>query len=201
MKPIICLHCTSPVVFQSLAAYLGDDFSITQNPHDPSLTALLCDHCPPSSFIKEFHDHHPHLMIYFLIEPQTKVPSFPFPIKVLERPFVLKKLKHHLSEPLENSILVLNEFKLYLNSRRLIHNDSSKSCVLTEKETEILAYLYEHHPTPISRDILLKEVWNYMEGVTTHTVETHIYKLKQKVSLTSGKNLLKTTEEGYSLDL
>jgi DNA-binding response OmpR family regulator len=88
-----------------------------------------------------------------------------------------------------------------MNSRRLVHYDPSRSCILTEKETEILSYLYNTHPAPISRDILLKEVWGYTEGVTTHTVETHIYKLKQKVIFTSGENLLTTTEEGYSLHL
>ena len=201
MKPSIWLHCTSQTVFQTLSSYLETDFSVTQNPEDPSLKALLCDHCPSSAFIKEFHEKNPHLMIFLLIDSHTKIPTFPFPIKVLERPLSLKILKSQLSEPMEKSILVLNEFKLYMNSRRLVHYEPSRSCILTEKETEILAYLYNTHPAPVSRDILLKEVWGYTEGVTTHTVETHIYKLKQKVIFTSGENLLTTTEEGYSLHL
>ena len=140
-------------------------------------------------------------MLYILVSPSTKIPPFPFPVRVLERPVSLKVLKAHLAEPLSPSILTLGEFKLYLNNRRLVHPDATKNCILTEKETEILAYLYKAHPAAVSRDMLLKDVWKYTEGVTTHTLETHLYKLKQKIGLASGENLLKTTDEGYSLNV
>ena len=52
---------------------------------------------------------------------------------------------------------------------------------LTEKETAILRYLYRAGQKPVSRETLLQEVWGYNSGVTTHTLETHVYRLRQKV--------------------
>jgi hypothetical protein len=201
MKSSILLHCTSSLISKTISFYLENAFFITENPEDPSLKAIIFDTCPSSASLRTFHEKHPHVVIYLLLPPKAKIPTFSFPIKVLERPLSLKTLEAHLSEPVNQTTLTLNEFKLYLNNRRLIHPDVNKNYILTEKETEILAYLYKAYPLSISRDALLKDVWNYTEGVTTHTVETHIYKLKQKVVLSSGGNLLKTTEDGYSLNL
>ncbi len=70
---------------------------------------------------------------------------------------------------------------------------------LTEKETEILKYLYRAEG-PVSRDVLLDEVWGYNAGVTTHTLETHIYHLRQKIeSDPSAAALLVTEGGGYRL--
>ena len=52
---------------------------------------------------------------------------------------------------------------------------------LTEKETAILRYLYRAAPSVVRRDVLLREVWGYNANVTTHTLETHIYRLRQKI--------------------
>jgi DNA-binding response OmpR family regulator len=52
---------------------------------------------------------------------------------------------------------------------------------LTEKETNILKYLYRAGSKPVSREELLTEVWGYNAGVTTHTLETHVYRLRQKI--------------------
>ena len=52
---------------------------------------------------------------------------------------------------------------------------------MTEKETSILRYLYRAGQRPVSRETLLQEVWGYNSGVTTHTLETHIYRLRQKI--------------------
>ena len=58
---------------------------------------------------------------------------------------------------------------------------SNKKIRLTEKETSILKYLYRAGDRPIGRETLLGEVWGYNAGVTTHTLETHIYRLRQKI--------------------
>jgi DNA-binding response OmpR family regulator len=71
---------------------------------------------------------------------------------------------------------------------------------LTEKETAILKYLYRVGDRAVSRDVLLGEVWGYNAGVTTHTLETHIYRLRQKIEPKSGEtNLILTEPEGYRL--
>jgi DNA-binding response OmpR family regulator len=71
---------------------------------------------------------------------------------------------------------------------------------LTDKETSILKYLYRQGPKTIGRDVLLKEVWGYNNRVTTHTLETHIYRLRQKIERDpSHARLLVTDEGGYRL--
>lgn len=67
---------------------------------------------------------------------------------------------------------------------------------LTEKETNILKYLYRAGGKPVSRDELLHEVWGYNSGVTTHTLETHVYRLRQKIEPEKGQATLLVTEPG-----
>ena len=67
---------------------------------------------------------------------------------------------------------------------------------LTEKETAILKYLYRVGDRPVSREVLLDEVWGYNAGVTTHTLETHIYRLRQKIEPKPGEATLLVTEPG-----
>jgi len=71
---------------------------------------------------------------------------------------------------------------------------------LTEKETAILRYLYRAKGATVGRDELLAEVWGYNAGVTTHTLETHIYRLRQKIETKPGDaNVLVTEPGGYKL--
>lgn len=73
---------------------------------------------------------------------------------------------------------------------------------LTEKETNILKYLYRAGGKPVAREELLEEVWGYNSGVTTHTLETHVYRLRQKIEPEKGvATLLMTEPGGYRLAL
>lgn len=83
---------------------------------------------------------------------------------------------------------------------KLLETSEGSKVRLTDKETSILKYLYRQGPKTISRDILLKEVWGYNNRVTTHTLETHIYRLRQKIERDpSNARLLVTEEGGYRL--
>jgi DNA-binding response OmpR family regulator len=71
---------------------------------------------------------------------------------------------------------------------------------LTEKETAILRFLYRAGQMPVSRETLLQEVWGYNSGVTTHTLETHIYRLRQKIEKDAANpEILVTEAGGYKL--
>ena len=71
---------------------------------------------------------------------------------------------------------------------------------LTEKETAILKYLFRAGENVIGRDVLLNEVWGYNSGVTTHTLETHVYRLRQKIERDpSNAEILVTEPGGYRL--
>jgi DNA-binding response OmpR family regulator len=67
---------------------------------------------------------------------------------------------------------------------------------LTEKETAILRYLYRAGDQVVGRETLLKEVWGYNATVTTHTLETHIYRLRQKIEVDPANAQLLITEAG-----
>ena len=70
----------------------------------------------------------------------------------------------------------------------------------TEKETSILKYLFHKGNITVPRETLLHEVWGYNADVTTHTLETHIYRLRQKIEENpSEAKLLLTEEGGYRL--
>lgn len=71
---------------------------------------------------------------------------------------------------------------------------------LTERETMLLLYLARRHPQAVSRDTVLRDVWRYQDGIDTHTLETHIYRLRQKIEKDStAPQLLLTTDDGYLL--
>src|SRR5205807_399313 len=81
--------------------------------------------------------------------------------------------------------------------RRLPRNAAARKRVrLTEKETAILKYLYRAGDRAIGRDTLLGEVWGYNAGVTTHTLETHVYRLRQKIERDPARAEILITEPG-----
>ena len=82
----------------------------------------------------------------------------------------------------------------------LVEEEKGDKIRLTEKETAILKYLYRAGERPISREILLGEVWGYNAGVTTHTLETHVYRLRQKIERDpANARILVTEAGGYKL--
>ena len=74
-----------------------------------------------------------------------------------------------------------------------------KTVFLTEKETLILKKLFRSSPSTVSRAELMSQVWGYNDDVTSHTLETHIYRLRQKIISVYGEQLIKTTNKGYCL--
>jgi DNA-binding response OmpR family regulator len=79
---------------------------------------------------------------------------------------------------------------------RLLVDARGRKLRLTDKEANILKYLYRAGDKPVSREVLLAEVWGYNAGVTTHTLETHVYRLRQKIEPEPGHARLLITEAG-----
>jgi len=85
-------------------------------------------------------------------------------------------------------------------AQKLLIDEQGRKIHLTEKEVAILKFLYRAGEQPVSRDVLLSEVWGYNTGVTTHTVETHIYRLRQKMEPDPSRaTILRTEPGGYRL--
>ncbi len=84
--------------------------------------------------------------------------------------------------------------------QKLLTTDDGKKIRLTEKEAAIIRYLYRAESKVVTRDILLEEVWGYNSGVTTHTLETHVYRLRQKIERDpSNAQILVTENGGYKI--
>jgi DNA-binding response OmpR family regulator len=99
----------------------------------------------------------------------------------------------------EDVVFTIGQYSFQPANKLLEAADGTK-VRLTDKETNILKYLYRQGPKTITRDVLLKEVWGYNNRVTTHTLETHIYRLRQKIERDpSNARLLVTEEGGYRL--
>jgi DNA-binding response OmpR family regulator len=80
--------------------------------------------------------------------------------------------------------------------KMLVNPDTNRKIHLTEKETAILKYLYRMGDRAVAREVLLDEVWGYNAGVTTHTLETHIYRLRQKIEPEPASAQILVTEPG-----
>ena len=85
-------------------------------------------------------------------------------------------------------------------SQKLLLDERGGKIRLTEKEAAIIKYLYRAEQKVVTRDVLLEEVWGYNSGVTTHTLETHVYRLRQKIERDPSKaEILVTESGGYKL--
>lgn len=85
-------------------------------------------------------------------------------------------------------------------SQKLLTDPKGGKVRLTEKEASIIKYLYRADQKVVTRDVLLEEVWGYNSGVTTHTLETHVYRLRQKIERDpSNAEILVTESGGYKL--
>ncbi len=85
-------------------------------------------------------------------------------------------------------------------SQKLLTDPKGGKVRLTEKEASIIKYLYRAEQKVVTRDVLLEEVWGYNSGVTTHTLETHVYRLRQKIERDpSNAEILVTESGGYKL--
>jgi DNA-binding response OmpR family regulator len=100
----------------------------------------------------------------------------------------------------EDAVFTIGPFTFRPAAKALIGLDK-KRMRLTAKEVDIIKFLYRHANQVVSRQTLLDEVWGYNAGVTTHTLETHVYRLRQKIEIDpTNCRLLVTAPGGYRLD-
>lgn len=115
---------------------------------------------------------------------------------------LLARVRAHMRqhEQSEDAVFAIGPYSFRPAAKLLLHTDGKRKVRLTEKETAILKYLYRAGPRVVSRDVLLNEVWGYNAGVTTHTLETHVYRLRQKIEPDpSNAEILITEPGGYCL--
>lgn len=107
------------------------------------------------------------------------------------------QLRSH--EQSEDAVFRIGPYE-FRPANKLLVDAKGRKLRLTDKETNILKYLYRAGDKSVSREELLAEVWGYNAGVTTHTLETHVYRLRQKIEPDTAKaSLLITEARGYRL--
>ena len=117
----------------------------------------------------------------------------PFRFEVL-----LARLRAHLRQHQQShdAALDIGGYKFRPAYKQLLDGAGGRTVRLTEKETAILQYLYRAGGATVSRETLLREVWGYRPGITTHTLETHIYRLRQKIERDPSRTRILMTEPG-----
>lgn len=112
-------------------------------------------------------------------------------------PVLLARIRAQLRthEQSEDAVFHLGPYT-FKPAQKVLIDESDRKIRLTEKETNILKFLYRSTDGVVPRDVLLHEVWGYNAGVTTHTLETHIYRLRQKIEPDPSRARLLVTESG-----
>ena len=102
--------------------------------------------------------------------------------KPLRFAVLIARIRAHLRqhEGSEDASLQVGCFT-FMPSAKCLMTEKGARLRLTEKETAILRFLYRANHQVVGRDVLLREVWGYQPNITTHTLETHIYRLRQKI--------------------
>jgi DNA-binding response OmpR family regulator len=125
----------------------------------------------------------------------------------IAKPFRVNELLARLHAQLrlfdtsEDAVFTIGPYTFRPAAKLLLGADKKQRIRLTAKEVDILKFLYRHSNRVVSRQVLLDEVWGYNAGVTTHTLETHVYRLRQKIeSDPTNCRLLMTAPGGYRLD-
>ena len=121
----------------------------------------------------------------------------PFRLGVL-----LARIRAHMRqhERSDDAVFTIGPYTFQPSAKLLVDNSDNRKVRLTDKEAAILKYLYRASDRVVSREVLLDEVWGYSAEVTTHTLETHVYRLRQKIEKDpSNARLLITEPGGYRL--
>jgi DNA-binding response OmpR family regulator len=125
----------------------------------------------------------------------------------IAKPFRLNELLARLRAQLrsfensEDAVFTIGPYVFRPAAKQLLEPVKNKRIRLTDKEAAILKFLYRAAGKPVARQVLLNEVWGYNAAVTTHTLETHVYRLRQKIEPDPAlAKLLITEGGGYRLD-
>lgn len=120
----------------------------------------------------------------------------------LAKPFrlgvLLARIRAHIRqhERSDDAMFTIGPYSFQPRARLLIDDHAKKRIRLTDKESAILKYLYRAGNRVVGRGVLLHELWGYNSGVTTHTLETHVYRLRRKMEPDPSRASILVTEQG-----
>lgn len=181
-------------VLGALEEYFQDAFSFQATLQHPRV--VLWDAHPQE--ILDYYWNHPQGSILAFTKGPIHHPALDY-VVFLNQPCRFQDMRNALQHKPSHTFWKMGPYLGDFQVRRLLHHETLQVIELTEKEATMLEYLCKSPNHSIDRESLLKNVWKYNAELTTHTLETHIYRLRQK--LAPYENLLITTETGYMLNL
>ena len=136
----------------------------------------------------------------------VRIPGCPVLQLSFSRTQRLGALLRQTGQMLAQPVLYIDDIPLgdyiFRPQEKALSREGEEDIALTDREVDILVYLVRCRHAPVSREMLLKNVWQYQEGIDTHTLETHIYRLRQKIEASAEEpRLLLTVDGGYRLHL
>jgi hypothetical protein len=139
-----------------------------------------------------------------LVSDKPVSTSYKFPVITVNLPVRIKGLISDIKSALEYYVdddlfEVYPGFKLTMKYKTLTHTKSGISIDLTDKESQLLQLIAQEGNSGISKEVLLKEVWGFDSALDTHTLETHIYRLRKKIRDNFDIEMIKAFEGGYKL--
>lgn len=155
-----------------------------------------------SSLTEELRHEHLKAPIILLENPDSSREEDSALEIVIYKPFSLSEFLNKLRSSInkfENSsegFLVFNQYELHPLAKEIVNLRNNELVKLTEKEVAVIKYLYKSKDKIVTKNDLLQDVWDYNAEVTTHTIETHIYRLRQKVEHENAEAQLILTEDG-----
>lgn len=157
-------------------------------------------------FLSEFRINHVKVPA-LILEPSdsdetTSDKQDMFVFKPLRLSHLLNQIKSGINvfENSADGFLHFGEYELHPVDKDILNTATGKTAKLTEREVSIIQYLYKSRGKAVPKNELLQNVWEYSGDVTTHTIETHIYRLRKKVEQeTAGAQIVSAEEGGYRL--
>ncbi len=139
------------------------------------------------------------------VVPASDIPTISIPKGTIRLGEILDRMRYavsgreiHIEDELSH--LDLGAFILRPAENILLHKSDNQEIRLTDKERLVLRFLYEAGEVGLARNALLKDVWGYADDAETHTLETHIYRLRQKLEPFAQQNFIKVIDGVYILD-
>ena len=161
------------------------NFKIISADNKDSLKDKVINH---NNFLIITNTKHSDIGNHFVLE------NSPIDISKLMEKINIEFLKLHFTN---QSQIKVNNYNINLNSREMLINNIKLK--LTEKEINTITYLSKSKK-PVSIDELQTQVWSYQTGIETHTVETHIYRLRKKILNTfNDKEFIISKKNGYQI--
>ncbi len=196
-KQAILLSIENEVLKDALSCFLSRFYEISdgQN-HDLILTDIV--KADEKSKIPR---------IILCKQAQKTVPDENSNVFLFDTPFYAGELLEKMQLILSNAYKFLKKSHISFGAHRInrennvfIHGETGKETVLTDKECDIFSALFEARGMHLDKKTLLEQVWGYGEGIETHTLETHIYRLRQKIEKDPARpDIILTNDDGYCL--